>query len=181
MEALEPLKVISLSGVELGKSYIPHCSENFHYQTLLLQPKPDVLDTFSLLFLSYFYFFLLLQQAELQNCESTSHSISISNGLALLSTTLFPDSFSSLQLAEQRIRINWIRQKKVFCRMACKYYLFSLSSGTQQLPVPALHWIHRNLPKLCACAQRNCFEIKPSEVCLEPSSTLDTLLKFGFN
>lgn len=114
-----------------------------------------------------------------QSCECTSHSISISNGLAFLSTTLFPDSFSNLLLAEKRIRRNWIRQKKVFSRLAYKYYLFPLSSGTQA--APALCWIHRNLPKLCACAQRDCFEIKPYEVYLEPSSTLDTLLKFGFN
>lgn len=163
------------SVVELGKDLHPSpfrkvfIAKLFCFSPSLMSWMP------SLLYLSSFYF------SSKQNCECTSHSISISNGLALLSTTLFPDSFSNLQLAEQRIRINWIRQKKVFSRLACKYYLFPLSLGTQQLPVPALYWIHRNLPKLCACAQRDCFEIKPSEVCLEPSSTLDTLLKFGFN
>lgn len=112
MEALRPPKVTPPLRGGAGKSPAsPTIQKSFHYQTLLLQPKPDVLDTFlycSLAIFTSFYF------SSKWNCECTSHSISISNGLALLSTTLFPDSFSSLQLAEQRIRINWIRQKKVF-------------------------------------------------------------------
>lgn len=104
VEALRPPKVTPPLRGGAGKSPAsPTIQKSFHYQTLLLQPKPDVLDTFlycSLAIFTSFYF------SSKQNCECTSHSISISNGLALLSTTLFPDSFSSLQLAEQRIRIN---------------------------------------------------------------------------
>lgn len=138
MEALGPPKVTSLQGWSWEKSCIPHHSEKFLLPNSFASAQawcPGHSLYCSLAIFTSFYF------PSKQNYRTVSVPATASPfQMVWLS---FPQyyflTFSSLQLAEQRIRINWIKQKKVFFWMACKYYLFSPSSGTQQLPVPALH------------------------------------------